>query len=489
NNELKGGKIGSNQEICYNTKPAAFTSTTAGSGGRGTAVYSWEYSTNGTNWTTIGSSNSSGYTYNVALTQTTKFRRKFNNTCTPAVYSDTITVTVNNELKGGKIGSNQEICYNTKPAAFTSTTAGSGGRGTAVYSWEYSTNGTNWTTIGSSNSAAYTYNVALTQTTKFRRKFNNTCTPAVYSDTITVTVNNELKGGKIGSNQEICYNTKPAAFTSTAPASGGNTAGYTYYWQYSIDNGVSWIYIDNSNTLDYTPTAALTQTTQYRRMVTNTCGTDSTSPATVTVRSAALYNYPDIRVRVCPDEDVEVNLSKYIDTLDLLSVVWESLSGVPINSTTGVIPANKLVASRVYTFTYTASNPCASDVKRKLYLETLNNGKMRPLKDVVVMCYEHAEAVNINQLFGIDAGNGSWTYQSFTAGDVDNYVTKSPVTSLYSGAVVMDGVAIFNNIAAKPYHGVAEARQVTFTYTPAINSCLAGKSFTMTVVLTPNILN
>jgi hypothetical protein len=283
---------------------------------------------------------------------------------------------------------------------------------------------------------------------------------------------------------------KPVSTSYVACYGSTVTAGFTaitdvaYYW-YTTDVGGSPNPAEPANTRNFTST-----TTQYVEARYKGKPVKPRLLVNVTIRSASLNNYPDIRVRVCPDAGVEINLSKYIDTLDLLlPVVWESLSGVPINSTTGVIPANKLVASRVYTFTYTASNPCVSDVKRKVYLETLNNGKMRPLKDVVVMCYEHAETVNINQLFGIDAGNGSWTYQSFTAGDVDNYVKKSPTTSPYSGAVVMDGKAIFNNIAAKPYHGVAEARQVTFTYTPATNSCLAGKLFTMTVVLTPNILN
>jgi uncharacterized repeat protein (TIGR02543 family) len=186
NSELNGGKIGANQEICYNTRPARFTSEEAASGGRGANAYVWEYSTNGTAWTAINNSDSVAYTHSVSLTETTMYRRKFSNDC-GEVYSDTITVTVNSELNGGKIGSDQEICYNTQPARFTSAEAASGGRGANVYEWEYSTNGTAWTAINNSDSAEYTHSVSLTETTKYRRKFGNAC-GAVYSDTITVTV-------------------------------------------------------------------------------------------------------------------------------------------------------------------------------------------------------------------------------------------------------------------------------------------------------------
>jgi hypothetical protein len=187
---------------------------------------------------------------------------------------------------------------------------------------------------------------------------------------------------------------------------------------------------------------------------------------------------------VCTDADPSINLSKYVDTLDLKTGYpqWKSLSGIPIGASDGVIPANSLGSRGTYTFTYTVSNPCTtSDITRKVYLEVLNAGRMRPLRDTIVICSDYAEAVNINQIFGIDA-NGTWEYHSWTAGDVDSYVTISH-SPKYGEAVVMNGKALYqSSITPYNYHGLA-TKKVVFTYTPGNNSCLGGKSYTVVIIL------
>jgi hypothetical protein len=296
-----------------------------------------------------------------------------------------------------------------------------------------------------------------------------------------VSVHGKLSAGAIGSNHTICYNTKPDKLTSSAAASGGGTT--TYEWQYSIDNGVTWPYITNANSAEYSP-PALTQTTQYRRMATNDCGTDSTAPVTITVRHPSLYNYPDLRIRVCPDAGTIINLSKYVDTLDIANGYpqWKSLSGIPIDPSDGVISANSLGSRGTYTFTYTVSNPCTtSDITRKVYLEVLNGVRTPRLRDTIVICSGNAEAININQIFGIDAG-GTWEYHSWTAKDVDNYVTESH-SSMYYGAVVMNGKAIYDDSLIVKISGT-DNKKVVFTYTPKSGSCLSGHSYTVTIILT-----
>jgi hypothetical protein len=300
---------------------------------------------------------------------------------------------------------------------------------------------------------------------------------------VTVSVYGKLSAGAIGSDQTICNGETPAKLTSLSLASGGNGTT-TYEWQYSIDDGTTWQYTSNIDPQEYSP-PALTQTTQYRRMANNACGIESTDPVTITVRHPSLYNYPDLRIRVCPDAGTSINLSKYVDTLELTTGFpqWQSLSGVPITSG-GVISANNLSASpRVHTFAYTVSNSCIpGGVTRKAYLEVLQFGRMHPLQDTIVICSDYAEAVNINQIFGIDA-QGTWSYKSWTTGDVDAYVTESHSPE-YGGAVVMNGYALYkSNITPYKYHGV-DTKQVVFTYTPGINSCLKEKSYTVVIILT-----
>jgi hypothetical protein len=294
-------------------------------------------------------------------------------------------------------------------------------------------------------------------------------------------VHGKLSAGAIGSVQTICYNTKPDKLTSSSPASGGSGAT-TYEWQYSIDNGVKWTYISNTNSTEYSP-PALTQTTQYRRMATNDCGTDSTESVTIMVRHPSLYNYPDLRIRICPDAGTDINLSKYVDTLDLSSAPQWAKFGVPIS--TGIIPANSLGSRGTYTFTYTVSNPCTtSDITRKVYVEVLQPGRMRPLRNTIEICSDNAEAVNINQIFGIDAGfdDNVWSYKSETTGDVNKYVTISK-SSTYYGAAVMNGKAIYDDSSIGKISGTNN-KKVEFTYTPKSGSCLSGQSYTVVIILT-----
>ncbi|MDR2287386.1 MAG: hypothetical protein LBE04_07940, partial [Prevotellaceae bacterium] len=141
-----------------------------------------------------------------------------------------------------------------------------------------------------------------------------------------------------------------------------------------------------------------------------------------------------------------------------------------------------LASSRTHTLTYTIASRCVSEQKRKVYLEMLKNDRMRPLRDTIAVCYKHAEALHINQIFGIEA-NGSWWYPL----EMEDYISKS-TSPIHSGAVVMNGKGIYedNSILLSSYHGV-NAKTVKFTYTTDNSSCLKGKSYSVVIVLTEDI--
>jgi hypothetical protein len=394
-----------------------------------------------------------------------------------------VTVTVRGELKGGKISAAKTtVCYNTSPGELTASSV-SGGATPYTYLWQQSPTGTGgWVSAAGTNTAEKYTPPALTQTTYYRRTVTGSSSSncgSAYSDTVKIAVHSKLTAGAIASNQVICHNIVPAPFTSVSPASGGDGA-YTYFWQYSINNGGEWKYINDTDTEGHVPVEALKQTVQFRRMVKDGCETDSTEPVTVTVRSALLYNYPDLRIRACPDAGTDIRLSKYIDTLDVDGIQWSS----PVNAD-GSIAASHIASSNVRTLTYTVSNPCLSEpLTRKIYLETLKPQRMRPLRDTVEICYETAEAVQISQIFGIDAGEGTWSYRSFTAGDVDAYVTVSQSPE-YRGAVIMNGKAVYeSSIGYYPYRSMNDAKKVEFTYTPAAGSCLHGQTYKIVIILT-----
>jgi hypothetical protein len=197
-------------------------------------------------------------------------------------------------------------------------------------------------------------------------------------------------------------------------------------------------------------------------------------------------NYPDIRLRVCPNVG-DVNLAKYIDaTDDITDIQWTSrIPSIPISSPAGLVSTSKFPSTGgTFTFTYTVTSQCVTDQQRKVYLEILKEGRMRPLRDTIVICHQHAEAVNINQLFGIEA-NGEWEYPSA----INSYITVS-TSSSHAGAIVMNGKAIYQNVSSLTgnYHNLTNVKIVKFTYKTDEDSCLKGKSYDMVIVLTKNVM-
>jgi hypothetical protein len=267
--------------------PAAFTSNVAASGQFGTLEYKWQSSTNGyvTGFSDIASSNT--VTYDAGpLTQTTYFRRLANVTCYSnwayAAESNGLEITVIpcvNPSFGGSIGSAQSgFSPSFNPAAFTSWQPAFVSSGTVEYKWQSSTtnNTTGFSDIASSNTDTYDAG-PLTQTTWFKRLARVSCfsdwSGAVESNVLEITVIpcvNPTSGGTIATAQSGINPFNPAAFTSSAAAS-GQTGTIEYKWQSSTTS-------NSAGFNDYGP-GALTQTTWFKRLARVSCSSDWTGAA------------------------------------------------------------------------------------------------------------------------------------------------------------------------------------------------------------------
>jgi hypothetical protein len=187
----------------------------------------------------------------------------------------------------------------------------------------------------------------------------------------------------------------------------------------------------------------------------------------------AMQNYADIRVSACPEIE-NISLSKYTDTIkDMSGVHWSSqISGMPIMPD-GTVSTASLFPS-VYTFTYAVDGTCGQ--QQKVYLEILKNNRIREHKDTVVMCYLHAGAVQINQIFGIEAkGNWSPPYPDIT----------SHINYTSYGSMIMNGKEIYEDedVLTCDYHGV-NAKMIEFKY--QCNGCLNDKEYPIVIILTSN---
>ncbi len=277
---LTEGEIGTNHSICSGGDPNNLTSEEDASGGTGVIQYDWEYSDNGGgSWTSLGINNRE-YNPPAPLNVTRMYRRKAWNTCSP-VYTTPVTVTVNTPpTSGGDIGISgvdapSIICYNTDPASFASANVASGGSPAPQYVWQYTTNMAavpgdgNWTDIATSNSLTFDYNVPLTVTTKFVRKFYNTC-GAVYSDVIQVNVNPEITA-TVNSTNVTCNGLGNGTITISGASGGSNL------FQYTINGGTSWL-----NTSNFTNLGPATYNVQIRDRNYTSCVRILNSSLTIT---------------------------------------------------------------------------------------------------------------------------------------------------------------------------------------------------------------
>jgi hypothetical protein len=221
--------------------------------------------------------------------------------------------------------------------------------------------------------------------------------------------------------------------------------------------------------------------TFYIQTVSGSCISVSRVPVTVQVRATTL-NYPDIRIEVCPGSS-NVNLSKYIDTLDLMSLSWTGPAMPAINPVTGIIGSVPSTQS-VYTFIYSASSHCVASVSRKVYLHVAGDRKVFAPRDTVAVCWKYAEVLQVNQMFGIEAA-GTWSTVPVLS---PAYIHQSASPSPYAGALIFNGKAAYEDgvLTAVTYHG-EPARQIEFYYTVPAGDCLGDKAYRVVIVLTPDI--
>jgi gliding motility-associated-like protein len=177
----------------------------------------------------------------------------------------TDTVLINNlpPVAGNTIApANTNLCSGQSVTLTGSTPTG--GSGSYTYTWQQSTNGTTWTNVPGGTNPNLT--VSPTQNLFYRRLINSGAC-ADTSNNAVVNVQAAITNNSISSDQTICINTVPALINGSTPTGGG--AGVVYSWEQSTDNGASWQPISGASSASYQP-GSLSQTTQYRRLVSTT---------------------------------------------------------------------------------------------------------------------------------------------------------------------------------------------------------------------------
>ena len=253
------------QTICEDSIPDPLIGDPPG-GADGNYTYIWEDSTRASTWTLISGADQIDYNP-PALSDTTWYRRiVLSSVCDDT--SNVVVINVHPSIVNNTVSTltglvDTTICFNQVPNILIGDGL-SGGDGSYVYEWEYSTDQSTWAPApGTRNLAGYSPE-ALTQDTWFRRRvFSGSC--EVVSNNIAITVLQLISNNSVAETDPMtCFNTEPAIINGSNPSGGNGT--YTYLWQESPDN-IIWSDAPGNNTgIDYQP-GSLSDITYYRRVV------------------------------------------------------------------------------------------------------------------------------------------------------------------------------------------------------------------------------
>jgi hypothetical protein len=263
---LKAGTIGSAQTICAGMAPFALSELQGqgASGGSGSYSYQWQNSPDGLYWSNINGATSALFAPS-SLTADTWYRRLVIDGSCGSTASNSVKITLYPQITSAQLHDNITIDENTS-TNFNVAISG----GTTPYTVNFTRNGIaqpavnnyiSGTNISTGVLTVGVYTYTLTSVTDA-----NGCAAQNLGTNITVTVNEALTAGTIGTSQTICNNTSPAPLTQVIAPTGG-TGIYTYQWQSSPDNSV-WTDIAGAILPGYSP-LALSINTYFRRTVTS----------------------------------------------------------------------------------------------------------------------------------------------------------------------------------------------------------------------------
>ena len=259
-----GGVVTADATVCYGTN-----SGTLSVSGQTGSVTKWQSSINGgTNWSDINNT-STTQTYS-NLTATTQYRAVVQSGVCVLANSSVVTITINPLSVGGSVNGGTTICSGNTSGLLTL----SGNNGT-ITKWQYSVSPfSSWTDIANAAST-YTSGI-LTQTTQFRAVVTSGVCSSANSAATTVTVDPASVGGSVAGGTTICSGSTSGLLTLTG------YVGTITKWQFSVSPFSSWTDIANTATT-YT-SGTLTQTTQFRAVITSgVCSSGNSAATTVTV--------------------------------------------------------------------------------------------------------------------------------------------------------------------------------------------------------------
>ncbi|MFS4468942.1 PKD domain-containing protein [Maribacter sp. 2210JD10-5] len=287
-NDVTGGTIQGNQDICFGDDPGLLDNVADGTAS-GVLSYQWyssEVSASGP-WSIIVDAVDNFYDPEAGSFPTTYFKRTTTsvlNGISCSEDSNTITVGVGEEILPGTLTNDQTVCEGDTPASLT--VSGASTFADQNFAWLSSTDGIVWVDTGVTTAS---FNPPIpTQTILYKRTitrsyFGGTLDCEVETNPITITLNS-VDAGRITDDQSVCQGSQPNPLIEDIAATGAGTL--TYQWLSSPDD-VVYSVVSGATQPNYTPPATLTTSTYFKREVTSSINgvncTEDTAPKLITV--------------------------------------------------------------------------------------------------------------------------------------------------------------------------------------------------------------
>ena len=262
------GAIAASPAICIGGN----TNMSVVGGSLGTGA-SWKWYQDGC---ASGASIGSGATINVNPTQTTTYFVRAEGDCNNTTCAS-VQVTVNPASFGGTLASDRTVCLGSNSGLLSLS-----GHIGSVRHWEVSQTSATEGFIPIAGTAGMTSLTSgvIDQNIWFRVVVKNGgCSDAI-SNAVKITMQMPIDNNYVTESQIICMGNTPAGLNGFTPV-GGN-GGYSYQWQ-SRTSG-SWSNITSATGKNYQP-GAITQNTQFRRIVSSgaACPSNTSPPLTISI--------------------------------------------------------------------------------------------------------------------------------------------------------------------------------------------------------------
>jgi len=233
-----------------------------------------------------------------ALTQNTRFRAVVKNeTCTSAT-SSFFLVTVNPVSVGGTVSSEQEICYNTKPASLVLINNTGN-----VIRWEKSADENFSSPISIAVTAiTLTGNTIgnLTVSTYFRAVVKSGVCSEANSSSVLITVDPSTDGGAVSGTSPVCAG-------NTVELTLDGQTGTVLKWQSAVYAGSAWTWSDVSGTAGLTTytSEVLNESTRFRVVVqSGVCPAVNSANKLIVVRPNPTFTSGSVTTPVCFGDEI-----------------------------------------------------------------------------------------------------------------------------------------------------------------------------------------